>query len=84
MCDKVDCGFVSELCIFVCVVILVSKSSNDTVAAESLVHEGVHRCMESVTYSVKLVIDTKIWFHDKIEEYNETCKEQDQPRTKVD
>ena len=39
--------------------------------------------MKSVTYSVKLIIDTKVWFHDKIEKYNETCKKQDQPRTEV-
>ena len=83
MYDKVDCGFVPELCILACVVILVSKSSNYTVTTESLVHERMHRCMESMTYSVKLVIDTKVWFYDKIEEYNETYKEQDYPRAEV-
>ena len=72
MCDKVDGGFVPEFCILACIVILVSKGSNYTVAAESLVHERMHRSIESMTYSVKLVINAKEGFYDEIEEYNET------------
>ena len=83
MCYKVDCFFVPELCIFACVVVLVSKSSNYTVATESLVHERMHWCMECVTYSVELIVNTKVWFHDKIEENNEAYKEQDHPGTEV-
>ena len=83
MCDEVYGCFVSEDSILFDVVILVSKSTNNTIATKSLVHEWVHRGMKGVANSMKLVVNAEIWFYDVVEEDNETSKEEYHPVAEI-
>ena len=66
MCDEVYGCFVSEDSILFDILILVSKSTDHTIATKSLVHERVHRGMKCVANSMKLVVNAEIWFHDVV------------------
>ena len=65
--NEIYCSFVSEISILSRVVVLISKSTNDTVSSKSLVHEGMHWSMKSMANSMELIINTKVWLHDKVE-----------------
>ena len=82
--NEIDRGFVSEISILGGVVVLISKSTDDTISSESLVHEGVHWSMKSMANSVELIIHTKVWLHDEVEQDDEACKENNDPVAQVD
>ena len=83
MYDEVYGSFVPENSVLLDIIFLVSKSTNDTVATKSLVHEWVHRGMKGVANSMKLVVNAEIWFYDVVEEDNETSKEDYHPVAEI-
>ena len=81
MSNEIDCGFVSEISILSGIVVLVSESTNYTISSKSLVHEGMHWSMKSMANSVELIINTKVWLYDEVEQDDEACKENNDPVT---
>ena len=77
--NEIDRCLVSEISIFGSIVFLVSESTDDTIPSESLVHEGVHWSMKSMANSVELIIHTKVWLYDEVEQDDEACKENNDP-----
>ena len=82
--NEVDSGLISEISILGCIVILVSKCTDDTVSSKSLIHKGVHWSMECVANSVKLIVNTQVWFYDEVEKDHKAYKEKNDPVAEID